>query len=277
MKTAVPNLRETQEWMADLVRRPRALPTDALVSEAARIHVAGNDRLTASQQLEIYREQFWLRHTASLLEDFPGLSGILGQKIWEELVESYLGAVAPASWSLRNLGYRLPAHVELATWLPHPELCTDMARLEWAYVELFDAPDVPSLDPARLAAVPDAAWDTAELVLSPAMAVLRVAYSVEDLRRAFEEQRTDGAALLPDRAPRNLVLYRGADRNLYHSVISDAARELLVALGEGLPLGRACERAAERIPREAAELERDVGEWFSDFARRGWVVNVETR
>lgn len=273
----MPTLRETQEWMAELLRRPRALPPDARVSELARARVAGNDRLSPSQQLEIYREQFWLRHTASLLEDFPGLSGVLGQETWEALVESYLETVAPASWSLRNLGYRLPAHVERATWLPHHELCTDMARLEWAYVELFDAADVPPLDPARLAAVPDAAWDTARLVLSPAMTLLRVRYPVEALRRALEEHAGPDPLPLPEHAPRNLVLYRGADLHLYHSVVSDAARELLEALGAGLPLGKACERAAERNPREAAELERDVGEWFSDFARRGWVVNVETR
>ncbi|HEX7668691.1 MAG TPA: hypothetical protein VF395_03865, partial [Polyangiaceae bacterium] len=74
----MPNLRETQEWMAELLRRPRALPPDARVSELAAVHLAGNGRLAPDRQLEIYREQFWLRHTASLLEDFPGLSGVLG-------------------------------------------------------------------------------------------------------------------------------------------------------------------------------------------------------
>jgi hypothetical protein len=243
----------------------------------ASVHVAGNDRLSPARQLEIYREQFWLRHTASLVEDFPGLSGVLGQEVWQKLVESYLAAIAPGSWSLRNLGYRLPAHVELATWLPHHDLCTDMARLEWAYVELFDAQDVPALDPARLVSIPEAAWDTARLVLSPALILLRVRFPVAELRRALEDPPRAGSIPLPERESRNLVLYRGADRNLYHSAISDAAFELLEALGAGLPLGRACERAVERIPLEAAQLERDVGEWFSDFARRGWVVNVETR
>ena len=74
--------RETQVWMAELLRRRRALPRDAEVAERARLLIRGNDRLSPVEQLEIYREQFWLRHTASLLEDFPGLSGILGQEAW---------------------------------------------------------------------------------------------------------------------------------------------------------------------------------------------------
>jgi hypothetical protein len=265
--------------MAGLLRRPRALPRDAHVSELALSHVAGNGRLSPIEQLEIYREQFWLRHTASLLEDFPGLSGVLGQECWEKLVESYLGEVAPQSWSLRNLGYRLPTHVEHAAWLPHRDLCTDMARLEWAYIELFDAADLPPVDPARLGAIPEEAWETARFVLSPAMTLLRIRYPVVELRRALADatDATDRTVPIPERASANLVLYRGMDRNLYHSTVSEAAFELLAGLAEGMPLVAACERAAERVPSEAAQVESKVGEWFSDWGRRGWVVDVETR
>jgi hypothetical protein len=270
------NLRETQEWMAGLLGGHHALSRDARVSALALAHIAGNGRLSPVEQLEIYREQFWLRHTASLLEDFPGLSGVLGQEDWEKLVESYLGEVAPKSWSLRNLGYRLPTHVEHAAWLPHHDLCTDMARLEWAYIELFDAADVPPVDPARLGAIPQEAWETARLVLSPAMTLLRVRYPVAELRRALADAK-DAAVPIPECANANLVLYRGTDRNLYHSAVSEAAFELLAALEEGVPLVAACERAAERVPSEATRMESNVGEWFSDWGRRGWVVNVETR
>src|SRR5204862_1087507 len=115
--------RETQEWMAVLLRRGRALTRDAGVVEAARLHIRGNDRLSPVEQLEIYREQFWLRHTASLLEDFPGLSGILGQADWERLVEAYLAETSLSSHSLRELGEALPAFVERSRSFSHHELC----------------------------------------------------------------------------------------------------------------------------------------------------------
>jgi hypothetical protein len=260
--------------MAALLRRRRALPRDAAIVEQARQHVRGNDRMSPVEQLEIYREQFWLRHTASLLEDFPGLAGILGQEEWERLVEGYLEEAALSSFSLRDLGDGLAAYVERSESVPHRDLCTDMARLEWAYIEIFDATDTAPLDGAKLGSIPEDAWPEARIVFSPAIELLQVRYAVADLRRKLREA-TDEPVPIPEPQRQNLVLYRGADKNLFHTAVSDLAFRLIEALRSGTPLGRASELAAERVPSEAATMESDVGEWFLDWGRRGWIVDVE--
>jgi hypothetical protein len=265
--------KETQVWMAGLLRRRHALPHDPEVVESARIHIRGNERLAPVEQLEIYREQFWLRHTASLLEDFPGLSGILGQEAWERLAEGYLEKDGLRSFSLRELGEGLPAYVEQCESLPHRELCTDMARLEWAYVEIFDAADASPLDGAKLAAIPEEAWTGARIVFSPAIVLMKVRYPVADLRNRLREESGEPVSI-PDPTSQNLVLYRGSNKNLFHAPVSDIAYELIGALRTSVPLGRASELAAERVPGEAAELESHVGEWFLDWGRRGWITDV---
>ena len=166
-----------------------------------RRRIVGNDRLLPVEQLDIYREQFWLRHTASLIEDFPGLGGIIGQEDWERLVEGYLTEHAPDSWTLRNLGARLPAYVARATYLPHHEVCVDMARLEWSYIELFDARDVAGIDPGKLSAIAEDAWERAVIVLNPALALLEVDYPVAELRRALREESI-APVPIPERAPK---------------------------------------------------------------------------
>jgi hypothetical protein len=260
--------------MAALLRRRRALPRDADLVEQARLHIRGNDRLSPVEQLEIYREQFWLRHTASLLEDFPGLSGILGQEAWERLVEGYLEKATLSSFSLRNLGEGLASYVDRCESLPHRELCADMARLEWAYVEIFDAADSAPLDGAKLASIPEDAWPGARIVFSPAVEMLEVRYPVAELRRKLREA-TDEPVPIPEPKHQNLVLYRGADKNLFHTTVSDLAFRLIAALRSGTPLGKASELAAESVPSEASTLESDVGEWFLDWGRRGWIMDVE--
>ncbi len=257
-------LSELQRWMADRLRARRDLGGDAATVAEARAHFTGNDRVAPVEQLEIYREQFWLRHTASLVEDFPGLGGVLGQADWERLVEEYLEAVAPTSFSLRDLGERLPAFVEAAAWLPHRELCHDMARLEWSYIEIFDAPDAPPLDADRLAAIPDDAWEAARMRMNPALRLLRVDYPVADLRRALRAD--NGPVPLPERRPQNLVLYR-VDGNLFDQALDDAPFALLEALDEGLSLGQAAERVVD--------ASAPVSEWFADWGRLGWIVDVE--
>lgn len=236
-------------------------------------HIAGNDRLSPAEQLEIYRVQFWLRHTASLVEDFPGVGGVLGQQDWQRLVEEYLTSRTPSSWTLRDLGAHLADHIARSSWLPHRALLVDMARLEWAYIEIFDAEEGGRLDAGRLAAVPEAAWQNARIVLNPALRLLSVAYPVADLRRQLRSE-DDPVIALPERHPQHLVVYRDQNGALFDKVVGDAEYALLDCLAQGLPLVAACEQAAEQSGQAAASLVTHVGAWFADFARRGWVVDV---
>ncbi|MCC6902565.1 MAG: putative DNA-binding domain-containing protein [Polyangiaceae bacterium] len=262
-----------QAELAELLTRRRAVDTDPTVREQCSRLAGGNDRLSPAEQIEIYREQFWLRHTSCLLEDFEALASILGQSDWERLIEDYLAAHPPTSYNLRDLGERLSAFVERASWLPHHALCTDMARVEWAYIEVFDAADAAPLDPERLASVPEAAWEHARLVLNPALRLLRVRHPVAALRRSFRLKQPD--IVLPEAQPENLVIYRGQDRDLHHRVLGDDAFSLLDALSQGLPLVRAAEIAVARAPDRAESIERDLTGWFADFAAQAWIVGVE--
>jgi hypothetical protein len=258
----------------------RLLTTTQALDQRAELHsqicsrIGGSAHLSPAEQLEIYRVQFWLRHTASLVEDFPGLGGILGQADWERLLETYLSEHPPTSWTLRDLGAQLPAHVETCSWLPHRGLCADMARLEWAYIEVFDARDAAPLDAERIAAIPEHAWPTARIVLNPALRLLRVAYPVADLRRQLR-QHPVASVLIPDAEPQCLVIYRGPDRNLKHASVPRSAFELLGLLHAGLPLAAACETVVNEHPELASDVEHSVQAWFADFAQRGWIVDVE--
>lgn len=265
------SLAELQAELAGLWQRRRALDTDPTVQEQAARIASGNDRLSPAEQIEVYREQFWLRHTASLVEDFEGLGGILGQKDWERLIEDYLATHPPRSFNLRDLGELLPAFVERSTWLPHHALCFDMARVEWAYIEVFDAADAPPLDPARLGTIPESAWETARIVLAPSLRLSSVGYPVARLRRDIRNKET---VTLPAPEPENLVIYRDGARNLRHQPVSRGAFCLLEELARGTPLVAACQTAMSRVPEEAPAIEQSIGAWFQDFAARAWVVDV---
>lgn len=271
-------LSELQHWVAEHLRSRRALDRAPQTVSEAQARLTGNDRLRPVDQLEVYREQFWLRHTTSLVEDFPGLGGILGQSAWERLVESYLEQYSSESWTLRELGRHFPEHVELSTDLPHHELCTDMARLEWQFIELFDAADCPALDLAKLATAAPGTLETGRIVLNPALALLEARYPVADLRARLLARRAAGgtgpAIAIPEPERQLLVLYRAEDRRLYHRPVGPEAFALLVALRRGLPLVAACEHALAEAPEHAERLQRSVGGWFRQWAQRGWIVDV---
>jgi hypothetical protein len=264
-------LSELQREMALALRHGGALERDARWSDFARAHVTGNERLSPVEQLEIYREQFWLRHTSSLLEDFPGLSGILGQEDWEKLAEQYLREVTPDSYTLRDLGARLPQVIERATWLPHQALCLDMTRLELAYVDVFDAPNTAPLAPERLTGLEEDELLRARLILAPCVRLLAVGYPVADLRRALRAD-SDGPVAIPEARAQCLVIYR-RDLRLWDMPVSPIAFALLEGLSRALPLGAAAEAAAIS-PEAEAELAGNIGGWFQEWSAKGLISDV---
>lgn len=267
---------ELQTRLAGFLRRRRDLTQDVEARSFADEHIAGNPRLSPVEQLEIYREQFWLRHTAALVEDFPGVGGILEQERWDRLVWAYLEEEAVLSFTLRDLGARLPEFVERQAWIEERALVLDMARYEWAHVEVFDAPDVPRLDPRKLAEVPAEAWDAARLVLDPALRLLHLGYPVVELRKLLVAAQSEPPAQkppLPTAGETRFALHR-RERVIVVEALEGPAFALLEACAGGAPLGKACEIAARASGLELEALGARLEDWFGGWAARGYVVDV---
>lgn len=266
-----------QAQIALFLRHRRDLGHDEAARRFAAEHLSGNERLSPVEQLEIYREQFYLRHTASLVEDFPGVGGVLGQRDWDELVWDYLASVTPASFDLGDLGAGLAAFAETRESLgERRDLVVDMARLEYAHIEVFDAPDAAPLDPSKLGAVPEDAWEHARLVTDPGLRLLALRYPVLGLRRAILErnERGDTSALaLPAPEAGYWAVHR---RNLaiFHDALEPHAFALLTAVARGEPLAAACESAAREAGVTVETLGAGLEQWFSAWAARGYVVDI---
>ncbi|MBX3183978.1 MAG: putative DNA-binding domain-containing protein [Polyangiaceae bacterium] len=275
-------LDQLQAWVAERLVSPRALERDPAAVQRASVELSGSDHLSPVAQLEIYREQFWLRHTSALLEDYPALSAVLGQAAWERLTEGYLAAHPPDSFTLRDLGRALPAYVARCEWLPEQALAEDLARLEWAYVELFDAAPGAPVSHERLAAIPEGAWPTARLGIESSLQLVSARYPVAALRVELIADPARANAPLPAPAEEHLVLYRrGLD--MHREPLPALGLALLTQLRAGEPLGAACdallqsalERGASTSEAAAKELEGSLGAWFQRWAALGFITSVE--
>src|SRR6201987_2120026 len=142
------NLLELQRRMAEDVRRPltagfgmkRVADDGRPTADIAASYISPNNQLTSFERLEIYNRQYWFRLITAVSEDYPTLNALLGFKRFDSLILAYLNENPSTSWTLRDLGAKLPSFLEA-----HPELtgrrhrlAVDVARLEWAYVDAFD-------------------------------------------------------------------------------------------------------------------------------------------
>lgn len=266
---------DLQRFMARVLRQRRALPGDPEISRLAAVHFTGNEQLSPVARLEIYRQQFWLRHSTALVEDFPGVGGILGQGSWERLVEEYLEAHPPTGFSLRDLGAKLADFIaNQAPWLPVPELIHDVACLEWAYVEAFDAGEAGPLTPERLHALDEAAWNEVRLVLAPSLRLLRLRYPVVELCRQLREKPAE-APDLPNPDPRRLVVHR-VSGSIRTEALDEAPFALLEAVSRGRTLPEACAAACREAPDPPETTSSRIATWFELWVRRGWIADVRT-
>jgi hypothetical protein len=277
--------------MSEDVRRPLAADfamqqkteDGRSMTRIAEGYVKPNDRLTSFERLEIYNRQYWFRVIGAISEDFPALAAVLGPKRFDSLVLAYLKENPSTSFTLRNLGGRLPHWLE-----DHPEfaptrhaLMLDVARLEWAYVEAFDRRAVAPLAEEDFASL----GADSKLSLQPHLQLLNLQYPVDELVLAVHQQNPPSDIMsnavsehkqksrhsLPRmrRSAIYLAVHR-FDNSVYYRRIDREAFHLLSALQQQNTLGDSMELAFADSKLSPEEQARKIQECFAHAAELGW-------
>jgi hypothetical protein len=261
-----------QQFVADALRSDVAVASRSdLVARANELLEASALGMDPASRLEVYREQYWLRHQANLREDFPTVAWLLGEDAFRTLATGYLQTHPPRTWNLQRLGAHLRGYLTNAPWSRDP-LVLDACSLDWAFVEVFDAPDASPLDLQALAGASEDAWTAARVELHPALRTLGLSSPVHELREAVKGGRPTER---PAPAATRLAVWRDHANFLHATPLEAAAFELLERLATGEPLGRACEAVASgRGDPDGDALGAQVGQWFQQWTARGWVSSV---
>jgi hypothetical protein len=263
-----------QRFVTDAVQRTSPITEhDDLARRAEALVVPSPRGMRPAERLDIYREQFWLRHLPSLGEDYPTLAWAVGRDAFSRLATEYLRAHPPRTWNLQELGADLPAYVSNHAPWNGQAVAVDAARLDWAFMEAFDAADAPPFDPRVLAATPEDAWTGARVVLHPSLRALDLAYPLHELRDALKGGQEPERP--PARASR-LVVWRDGAAFVRVAEVQPLGFDLLTALKAGAPLGEACERlVSDHGEIDASALSFRVAEWFQEWTASGWVSAVQ--
>ncbi|HEX3344370.1 MAG TPA: hypothetical protein VHS09_07340, partial [Polyangiaceae bacterium] len=142
---------------------------------------------------------------------------------------------------------------------------SDLARLEWAVVEVIHEPSRPPMTMESLAAMPEDAWGTAHLVPSRALRLLTLAYPANDYYQAARDER---APSLPGPAASAVVVYRSGT-TVWRMGLTPPMHRVLAALVGGEPLEAALSLAEGEPPEQ-------VTAWFREWVSSGLFVAVET-
>jgi hypothetical protein len=241
-------LSETQRWFAGAVMKGERL------DETER-HLTRGPRLDAAGRFDVYRHGYVARLVECLTDDYPVLKHALGDEGFEAKCRDYVARFPSESPSLNAYGRHMAAVCE--------GFAADLARLEWAIVEVIHAPARPPLSMEALAAVAPDAWGTARLVATPSLRLLVLEHPANDY---FQGVKDGGSPAIPAAAPSATVVHRSG-RTVWRTGLTPTMRRVLESLVARRPLESSLDLAGD-VPAET------VTAWFRDWVTSGLFVDV---
>ena len=265
-----------RRMLGDLRVPPDVAAVPGAREQGARDYLSDSPRLNAQQRLDIYRRSCWARLREAVAEDFPALRAIVGRQRFAALIDAYLLAHPSRSWTLRNLSRSLPAW--LATNPHHAgrrwRAAVDAARLEWAYIESFDAASRPPLSPERIASL----GADSPLCLQPHLRLLDLGWNVDDLVVAVHREEGESpdrsGKTLPTIRPRKIYLaVHRVDGLVYYRRLDKFAFRILDALQRNRTLAEAVNACLESPPHagSAEDRIRALQQTLALAGQLGWI------
>jgi hypothetical protein len=266
-----------QQWFVATVTDPNSVVAGAR-SAAAQIGAAGtriddiitaSPRMSAKARIDLYRYSYFARLVECLVDDYPTLHQLLGHHAFDVLARAYIHAHPSRGPNLNTFGAGFASFVQqLPDTQAHKGLLVDLARLEWALVEVIHAAPSPTASFADLAALPPEAG--ANLRFTPA-STLRFLEFQYPANRYLQDTREERQPTPPAPAWSATAIYRH-DWRLWRMDFTPPMAAVLRGLLAGQPLGAAL-AVLEAQP--ATSIEGDVTAWFRAWVTAGFFATVE--
>lgn len=275
-----------QRWFQAAITHPDGV-RQGVASGSARRHIdlgpddvarvlTGSVAQSPLDRLAVYGHAYFARLLDCVREEYPVLKHALGDEAFEAFAAGYLQEHPSRSYTLFALGARFPEFLRVT----RPALESDdgqpdwadflieLAEVELAFNQVFDGPGTegePPLGADALAAIPPESLPDCRLVPAPCLRLIELCYPVHTY---FAAVRRGEPAVPPDPADTYLAVTRTGFVVRHYELCRPAYR-LLRELLAGRRLGDAI-AAAVGDDLADPELEARLGEWFHDWAGRGF-------
>jgi len=275
------DLRTLERWMQAVIMHPEgavagigSAPARKLVAAAARDPqsvVLPSKQLSSVERLEIYAYMYYARLIEILEEEYPTTRQLLGPHEFAVICRKFIARNPSRSRVLNRLSEKFPDF--LARTLPKShksELAVDVARIERAMEDVFDAPKAEPMSAAQFAAIGADQWERVRLTVNPALRMLKLLFPANDYMQAVRAGRKPR---IPRPRPTFVIVFRRGFQVLRRDQEAEQFR-LLEALAAGRVLAAAVRAAIRGHSRSADRLAAMLGGWFREWAAAGIFVST---
>ena len=229
-------------------------------------HYVRGAGLGGDRRLRVYRNNAVLGLTGALEAVYPVVRRVVGEGFFRYAAAQYIARYPSRSGDLHAFGEHFP--VFLQSFDPAAELAylPDVARLEWAYHQVFHAASHPLLDLATLAQVPVERRETLRFQIHPAARLLESAFPILRIWQINQDDHTDDPPVDLSEGGVKLLIVRRENLDIEFRSLEDSEFSLLSTLAADGDFATACERAM------AAQPTFDLPTCFGQHVLQGTLV-----
>lgn len=193
--------------------------------------------------LDVYRSAYVLRLVEIIGNDHPVLKAYLGETNFNGLCRTFIKARPSTNRNARWVSQGL-ADFAAATppWADHPEM-GEIAWLERALGNAFDAVDAPVLGLEDLGAVAADDWPSLVFALRPSLELGQFTTNAGDIWIELQDGGEDHPPVAALDEPQAVAVWREGLTSKWRMLPPEEAM-LLGAVHDGVPFGALCEMAA---------------------------------
>ena len=204
--------------------------------------------LSSARRLQVYRHNTVLSLTGALAAVYPVVRRLVGEEFFQYAAAQYIKRHPSRSGDLHEFGEHFPLFLQSFPPTAGLIYLPDVARLEWAYHQVFHAASQRTLDLAALAQVPAERQGELRFRLHPAARLLASAFPILRIWQVNQDDFGGDSTVDLAEGGVKLLIVRRENLDIEFETLADGEFSLLRALAGNGDFATACEQALVAQP-----------------------------
>lgn len=187
-------------------------------------------KISPERRLHIYQHAYRARLGDVLAEDFPVLHTMLGDEVFYGLCRQYIDRHPSSHPSLRYFGQHLEDMVTREPPYRNNPIVGEMARFEWIFHDVFDAPDRDIATIEEVGALDPSVWTTLRFSFHPSLHIAPYNWNVAAVWTSVQDEHEQPT--LPVKLPEmsHVIQWRRDLLSYFRTLDMDEAMPLRLAM-----------------------------------------------
>ncbi|NOX91868.1 MAG: DUF2063 domain-containing protein [Gammaproteobacteria bacterium] len=233
-------LREQQRCFAQFVV---AGDDESFVSETLALKQSPSSHFKDAQRLQIYRNNFVISLREALMGVYPVIYKLTGEEFFQHVAREYIRHHPSRTGNLHDFGDKFAGFLQAFPDLEALPYLPDVARLEWAYHQVFHTAEDGVLNLSALAALDEKQTASLTFQLSNCCVWLTSDYPVLRIWQVNQNDQEELTVSLDEGGVQCVVLRHGQQIEFYP--LSVGVFTLIDSLAKNNVFAQACEDALE--------------------------------